>query len=84
MTRSRDVDRRLAELLWGGFYECPTTGRIIEALEGDDKALCACGRSNPSVPAEQTERTGVHIIRFLTRVSTDAYLDQCERERSGR
>jgi hypothetical protein len=57
--------RRLVALaMWGGFYYCPTTGRVIEALEGDDKAICRCGVSNPNVPTERTAETGVHILRF--------------------
>lgn len=79
--QERRIDRATAELLWGGFYRCPTTGRIIEALQGDDKAICGCRRSNPRMPAEQTERTGVHIIRFLDQVTTDEYLDQREADR---
>jgi len=66
--------------MWGGFYRCPTTGRILEQLPGDDKVLCNCGHSNPNVPQEQTERTGVHIVRFLHAATVDEYLAQ-ERER---
>jgi len=76
----RAADRVILEAVWGGFYRCPTTGRIIEALAGDDKVICGCRRSNPQVPEERTEATGVHIIRFLVRVSTDDYLDQQSRE----
>lgn len=76
--RERAVKRAIAAAMWGGFYTCPSTGRIIEALHGDDKALCNCGRSNPRVPAEQTARTGTHIVRFLDVASIDDYLDQRE------
>lgn len=65
-----------AQILWGGFYICPTTGKIREALHGDDKVLCQCRRSNPAVPAEETERTGVHIIRFLEPSTAEAFVDQ--------
>lgn len=67
-----------ARIIWGGFYRCPNTQRIIEALHGDDKAQCNCGRSNPRVPQEQTERTGVHIIRFLQSVSAEDYVREKE------
>lgn len=65
-------------ILWTGFYVCPTTGRILEALHGDDKVLCGCRQSNPKVPAERTEQTGTHIIRFLRPASVEAYVDQRE------
>lgn len=65
-----------AEALWGGFYRCPTTGRIIEAVPGDDKAVCRCGRSNPRVPDERTERTGCHIVRFMDRATAAEYVDE--------
>ena len=68
------VEKALAEAMWGGFVRCPTTNRIIEYLSGDDKVLCRCGRSNPRVPAELTERTGTHIVRFLEAASVDDYL----------
>ena len=39
--------------------------------------------SNPNVPAERTPETGVHIVRFLTGASVEAYLDQQDREERG-
>ena len=79
-----EIERRrqrvLAEVLWAGFIKCPTTGRVIEYTEGDNKALCNCRTSNPRVPDERTERTGVHIVRFCQPATTDEYLDQRERE----
>ena len=68
--------RRLAETLWDGFYRCPNTGKILEQLPGDDKVLCSCSVSNPRVPEERTEQTGVHIVRFLRQATVDEYLDQ--------
>lgn len=76
----RRTRERLAEMMWGGFYRCPTTGRIIEGLTGDDKALCNCGKSNPKVPDEMTERTGTHIVRFLEKVTAAEYIDQRDRD----
>jgi hypothetical protein len=70
--------------MFGGFVRCPTTGRIIEFLEGDDKALCNCRTSNPKVPVERTEETGVHIVRFLERATALEYVNQRERERAAR
>lgn len=66
----------LARFMWGGFYRCPTTGRILTALQGDDKALCSCGLANPRVPEERTERTGVHIVRFLSAATAEEFVDQ--------
>ena len=66
--------RELALILWGGFFRCPTTGRILERLKGDDKILCNCRTSNPEVPQERTEETGVHIVRFLRPATVDEYL----------
>jgi hypothetical protein len=73
-----------AEAMWGGFYRCPTSGRIIEALPGDDKAMCPCGRSNPNVPTERTERTGVHVVRFLKSATAAEYVDQQQRDLAAR
>jgi len=72
----REMLIRRAAAMWGGFYRCPTTGRIIEALPGDDKAICRCGRSNQAVPAERTEQTSVHIVRFLRAATAEEYVDQ--------
>ncbi len=65
-----------AKVFWDGFYRCPTTGRILEAMAGDDKVLCNCGMSNPKVPSESTHQTGVHIRRFLVRATAEEYVDQ--------
>ena len=61
-------------------WRCPTTGRVIEGLLGDDKVLCRCGRSNPAVPTERTERTGVHVKRFLAPATEAEWLAQIDRE----
>ena len=82
--RERRIDRTLALAMWGGFVRCPTTGRILEYLQGDDKVLCGCGCSNPAVPSEQTHRTGVHIVRFLKPASVDEYLDQRDADKERR
>lgn len=55
---------RLAAFLYGGFVRCPTTGKVLGFLKGDDKVLCHCRQSNPEIPQERTEETGTHIIRF--------------------
>jgi hypothetical protein len=79
--QERQLAAQHAAAMWGGFYRCPTTGRIVEALPHDDKLICHCGRSNPKVPAEGTERTGVHIVRFLQPATALEYVDQCESDR---
>lgn len=65
----------LAKSLWN-FYRCPTTGRVLEALPWDDKVMCNCGVSNPKVRTEQTERTGVHIVRFLATATAEEYVTE--------
>ena len=72
----RETRKLNALLMWAGFYRCPTTGRIVEAMTGDDKVLCRCGQSNPRVPQERTAQTGTHIVRFLDAATVDEYLDQ--------
>jgi hypothetical protein len=59
---------------------CPTTGRVIDGLLHDDKVLCGCKRSNPIVPAERTEQTGVHIKRFLVPATEHDWLAQIDRD----
>ncbi len=72
----REVKREMAQMMFGGFVRCPTTGRIMEVLKGDDKVMCGCGKSNPSFPAEQTERTGTHFVARLIPATVDEFLDQ--------
>ena len=75
---ARSIRRTLARIMYGGFYKCPNTGRVLGMLPGDDKVLCPCGRSNPKVPGESTARTGTHLVRFIDVAKADAFLDQCE------
>ncbi len=83
-----ETDRRravaLAKIMWAGFYRCPTNGRVLEHLAGDDKVLCNCGRSNPKVPNERTHMTGCHVVRFLAEASPEDYVDQQEADRARR
>lgn len=65
----REQRRQMAERLWGGFYRCPTTGRVLEQLPGDDKVLCPCSP------------TGTHRVAELERVSVEEYLDDRERRK---
>jgi len=69
-------DRRMLGILYDGFVKCPTTGKILEVLEGDDKVLCSCGKSNPKCQAEQTERTHTHLVSFCERASVDEFITQ--------
>lgn len=71
-------------MMYGGFYRCPHTQRVLPALVGDDKVLCTCGWANPAVLQERTEETGVHIVRFLRAASVDDFLDQCEADDDAR
>lgn len=75
-TEDRQRRRYVAQIMWAGFYRCPTTNRVIEALRGDDKVPCNCGCSNPAVPSERAPQTGTHILRFLRSATVDEYLDQ--------
>lgn len=72
MTHEQRVN--LAAVLWGGFYYCPTDGRVLAALKGDDKVLCSCGKSNPRVPSERTGETGTHIVRFLETATAEEFV----------
>ena len=76
------AERALCAHLWGEFVKCPTTGRVLEVLRGDDKALCGCGRSNPAHPGERTERTHTHVVRFCEAATGDEYLAQRDRDRA--
>jgi len=68
--------RSLCLVLYDGFAKCPTTGRILELLKGDDKAICYCGKSNPKVPKERNEETHTHLVRFLEPAMVDDFLSQ--------
>jgi hypothetical protein len=72
-----------AKIMWGGFYRCPTTNRILEALKYNDKVMCGCGHSNPAVPSECTERTGTHIVRFLKSATAEEYVREKEQHNNG-
>ncbi len=82
MSDDRDYRISLAKFMWGGFHRCPTTGRVITSLQGDDKALCNCGKSNPACWQERTELTGVHIVRYLDPASAGAFVDQEDADRA--
>lgn len=78
------ADRMLAEALYDGFVRCPTTGRVVEVMKGDDKVMCGCGRSNPKCQAERTEMTGTHVVAFMSRATVDEYLEQLNKKRGNR
>jgi hypothetical protein len=53
-------------------YFCPNSGRVLEGVEGDDKVLCGCGKTNPVVLARSPQVNEVspgggthHVRRFL-------------------
>lgn len=74
------LDKRLLEMMYDGFVRCPTTGRVIEVLTGDDKVICGCGKSNPKCLLEQNERTHTHIVYFMGRATVDDFIHQEEEE----
>jgi CDGSH-type Zn-finger protein len=65
-----------AEALYGGFYRCPTTGRVVECVAGDDKVICGCGKSNPRCLHERTEQTATHVVRFLDSATSAEWVAQ--------
>jgi hypothetical protein len=65
-----------AEIMFGRWVLCPTTGRVLDVLHGDDKVLCNCRTSNPVVPDERTNETGTHIVRFCRSATVEEWLDQ--------
>ncbi len=70
--------RALAEAL-ADFYRCPTTGRIIDGMKGDDKVLCGCGKTNPRVAERgHREAPGVHIKAYLQTATVDEWIKQEE------
>ena len=76
---SQPSDYLLHAATQGNLYRCPTDGHPIVALQGDDKALCNCRKSNPRFPSEETERTGVHVVSQLApmnRASYESYVAQ--------
>lgn len=56
------------------FYICPTTGKAVDSLRGDDKVLCNCGKSNPKAPWEETHKTGTHVVKFLEKSNVDQWV----------
>lgn len=74
--QERRIQRVMETVMHDRWVVCPTSGRILDVMTGDDKALCGCGRSNPRVPAERTAETGTHIARFCEPSTVDAWLDQ--------
>ncbi len=71
------VDREFAAMLWD-FCKCPTTGKVLEVLKGDDKVICNCGQSGPREPKGYTERSSTHIVRFCERATVDEYVKQVD------
>lgn len=69
-------DAKLAEIMFGVFVKCPTTGRFLAGSLGDDKVLCNCGTSNPKVWQERTHLTGVHIVRYCEPATAEQFARQ--------
>jgi len=51
-------------------HKCPNAGVVIEAMRGDDKALCGCGKANPKCPREAP---GHHVVAFLEPATIEEY-----------
>lgn len=76
MEDKRRYERNLARFMWGGFYHCPNSERVIASLKNDDKVLCGCGKVNPRCP---TEPPGHHVVSFLKAATVDEFLDYEEK-----
>jgi hypothetical protein len=62
------------------FFRCPTTGKVIDGLKGDDKVLCGCGETNPRVSGVgHREAPGVHIKAYLETATVDEWIAQHEK-----
>jgi len=55
------------------FHRCPNTGVVLVTSFEDDKVLCRCGATNPSVPREEP---GVHVKNFLEPATIEEFLEQ--------
>jgi hypothetical protein len=64
------------------FHLCPNTGRVLDGTPGDDKVICGCGKSNPSLVSmghsEGIDRGGLvhHVKRFLIAATIADYRAQ--------
>lgn len=47
---------------------CPTTGRTIDGMKGDDKVICNCG--------EAMRRGGTHIVSQCRPSSVDKWMTE--------
>lgn len=50
------------------YVVCPTTGRTIEGMKGDDKVLCNCDAA--------MKRGGTHIVSQCAPSSVDRFMQQ--------
>jgi len=57
-------------------YRCPVDGHTIIGIEGDDKVICKCGKTNPALAARGIDEThamaggSLHYTKWL-RIVTD-------------
>ena len=49
-----------------GFVRCPTTGRTIQYIQGDDKAICGCDAA--------IERGGTHVVALCEVATAEDWL----------
>lgn len=47
---------------------CPTTGRTIDTMKGDDKVICNC--------SEAMKRGGTHLVSQCAQSSVDRYMSE--------
>lgn len=71
MTRKDRLESLKYTAALSSFYRCPTTGRVIEGMNHDDKVLCDCGK---------TETPGTHIVSRLRTATAEEFLDQLEQD----
>ena len=62
---SRYFNSHLASVLMV-YLRCPTTGKTIEGLKGDDKAMCNC--------PEAQSRGGTHLVSMCAGSTVDQWM----------
>ncbi len=72
------LNRIMLEVMGWSFVKCPTTGKILEVLKGDDKVICQCGKSGSKEPKGYTERSSTHFVCFCESATIEEYMSQEE------
>jgi translation initiation factor 2 beta subunit (eIF-2beta)/eIF-5 len=50
------------------YVECPTTGRTIDGMKGDDKVICNCKAA--------AERGGTHVVALCKTSTVERYMQE--------